>query len=148
MAQAGTHRGTFEFARTARERFAKSDRSVKKKQILLAVSSNLALKDKKLSIEAKKRFLLVESCCPGHACENQTFEPDNALTSQGRNGDSASDRLNLCASRDDVRTSRYENKELVKSIYAFFRAECLSPAFRLSDWNFLFHKPSMNEVKK
>jgi len=45
---------TFDFACTARERFAKGDPQTKR-EILAAVGSNLVLKDKQLSIEAGNR---------------------------------------------------------------------------------------------
>jgi hypothetical protein len=138
---------TFEFARTARDRFAKGDYLVKK-EILLAVGSNLILRDKKLCIEAKKPFLLLESCFPGHADKTQTFEPEKTIIPQGRKGASVPVRPNLCATGDEPRTLCHENELLVKSIYHFFQKECMSVSFRMSDWNFLFHAPIMDEDRK
>src|SRR5579862_5696279 len=49
----------FDFACTARERFAKGS-PVAKREILSTLGSNLILKDKKLSIQAKQPFLVLE----------------------------------------------------------------------------------------
>ena len=51
---------TFEFACTVQERFAKGDPKTKK-EILTTIGSNLILKDKKLLIEARKPFFILEN---------------------------------------------------------------------------------------
>src|ERR1039458_6271029 len=69
---------TFEFASTARERFAKGDHMAKK-AILAAVASNLILKDKKLCVEAKKPFLILESSLLGSETKTDAFEPEKTV---------------------------------------------------------------------
>ena len=138
---------TFEFACTARERFAKGDR-LTKKEILLAVGSNLILKDKMLSIEAIKPFFLLESSLSGEDNETAPIEPENIGLSQGRKEANASLSPRWRGHRDDVLTLEHKNKKLIKAIYHFFKKECLSLSFRLCDWSFLFHTDSMEGKKK
>lgn len=75
---------TFAFACTARTRFAEGDAKVKK-AILLTIGSNLTLKDKKLNIEAKKPFLLLENSQSTDEAGNEPIEPDNCGSTQGPN---------------------------------------------------------------
>ena len=138
---------TFEFACTARSRFAQGD-SKTKKEILMAIRSNLILKDRKLSIEARKPFFILENSLSPDEPGIDAIEPEITVRLQRRKDVSVSLNPTWGAIRDDVRTSEHKNKELVKSIYAFFRRDCLSPSFRLSDWKFFFHAESMDEGKK
>jgi DNA invertase Pin-like site-specific DNA recombinase len=74
----------FEFACTARTRFENGDAKTKK-QILAAIGSNLSLKNKKLCIEARKPFFMLEKSSLASEDENGAIEPDNVTLSQGRN---------------------------------------------------------------
>ena len=135
--------GTFEFACTARERFAKGDH-LTKKEILMAVSLNLSLKDKKLCIEARKPFLILETSMLGCETKIEAFEPEKTVLSQRRKGGNCPHRPTLCASRDDVRTYGPKYKKSVRSVYHYFRKECGKLSFKLSDWEFLNHKGGMD----
>lgn len=76
---------TFEFACTAQDRFAKGNTKIKK-EILLTIGSNLTLKDKKLSIEARQPFFILEESMSDKDPENKPIEPENADQPQGSNG--------------------------------------------------------------
>src|SRR5206468_4272668 len=67
---------TFEFACTARSRFAQGDAKTKK-QILATIGSNLSLKDKKLCIQARKPFFIIEKSMSADEPENEPIEPEN-----------------------------------------------------------------------
>jgi hypothetical protein len=111
----------FIMAETARERFTKGDHLVKK-EILLAVALNLSLRDKKLSFEAKKPFVLLEGALRECHCNMQTFEPENHETPQGSNCRPLSENPFRCASPDDVRTCCSTRAgEAVAQIYHFYR---------------------------
>lgn len=66
----------FEFACTARTRFAKGD-PITKKEILTTIGSNLTLTKKRLSIEATKPFFILEKSLSGNGPENEPIEPEN-----------------------------------------------------------------------
>lgn len=66
---------TFVFACSARTWFADGDLQTKK-SILSAIGSNLILKDKKLSIEAKKPFVILEKSLPCLQGKNGRIEPE------------------------------------------------------------------------
>ena len=66
--------GTFKFACSAREWFAKGELKVKK-EILTAIGSNLTLKDKKFCIEAKNPFLILEKSLLRTPAVQVRFEP-------------------------------------------------------------------------
>ncbi len=76
---------TFEFACTARAKFAKGDGKIKK-EILLTIGSNLTLKDKKLCIEARKPFFLIEKSKSHDDGGNELIEPENTRLPQGPKG--------------------------------------------------------------
>lgn len=111
---------TFEFAATARERFAKGD-PMTKKAILAAIGSNLTLKDKKLCIEASKPFFLLETSQRGIEGGIEAFEPEKTSSPQGPEGKPVSHRPTLCSQGHDVRTYGPKMRSLVESIYHFFR---------------------------
>jgi site-specific DNA recombinase len=116
---------TFKFACTARDRFAKGDFHVKK-EILMAIGSNLILKDRKLFIEARKPFFMMEnSQCPG-LDEKMPIEPEKTEANKRQKQANASARLMLRGGRHDVRTFGPEYRKLVRSIYHFFRSACQS----------------------
>ena len=76
---------TFEFACSAQRWFAKGNPEVKR-QILTAIASNLTLKDKKLRIDAKNPFRILEESLPRLVAENWGFEPAKrgVLTTKNR----------------------------------------------------------------
>jgi hypothetical protein len=120
---------TFDFASTARDRFANGDSEVKR-EILFAIGSNLTLKDKQLFIEAKKPFLLLEKSLPGCEDEYDSIKPKNNGSSKRQNEASASPRLRLLGEVDDVRTYGYKASRAVALIYAHFRKEFGLPVKR------------------
>jgi hypothetical protein len=83
---------TFEFACTAQERFAKGNIKTKK-QMLATFGSNLILKDKKLIIEAREPFFILEKSKSGVKLESMPIEPENMSLSQSLNLASATLRL-------------------------------------------------------
>jgi site-specific DNA recombinase len=111
---------TFEFACAAKSQFAKGDAKTKN-QILLAIGSNLTLKDKKLCIEATKPLLILEKSLCGRCQENRPIEPENRGLPQGQKEAKASLRPSLRGGRDDVRTYAPRFHPLVRSVYQFFR---------------------------
>ncbi len=80
---------TFEFASTARDRFAKGDAKTKK-EMLVTFGSNLTLKDKKLNIEAREPFFILEKSMSDARPTTEPIEPENIGLSQGPNEASAS----------------------------------------------------------
>jgi DNA invertase Pin-like site-specific DNA recombinase len=117
---------TFEFACTARERFAKGDPSTKK-ELLLAFTSNLTLNDKRLFIEAKKPFLIIETAFRGSEGENGRIEPETIGPTQGENHACASTRPRLLGDIDDVRTSLSKQRTLVRKVYQYYRIRGMCP---------------------
>jgi len=112
---------TFEFACTARTRFTEGDVKTRR-EILAAVGSNLILRDKKLCIEAKKPFFMIEKSLFGADVENGSIEPEKNESWPTRKGSNCSARPRLRGSRDDVRTYDQKYKPLVNAIYNFFRS--------------------------
>ena len=111
---------TFEFASTARARFAEGDIKTKK-EILATIGSNLILKDKKLSIEAKKPFFILENSRSGYECENIEIEPENIRLPQRQKEANASLSPTLGGKRDDVRTLYHKNAKDVREVYDFWQ---------------------------
>jgi len=74
---------TFEFACTARTRFAKGNFQTKK-EMLAAIGSNLILKDKILLIEASKPFLILETSLSSAEGKTGPIEPENIRLSHRR----------------------------------------------------------------
>lgn len=77
-------KATFDFACTAQERFAKGD-SKTKKEMLLTLGSNLTLQDKKLLIEAREPFFILEKSMSDENSETDPIEPENTGLPQRRN---------------------------------------------------------------
>ena len=94
---------TFEFACNARAWFEKGDLKVKK-EILSAIGSNLVLKDKKLLLEARIPFLLIEKSLLGTRHGDMPFEPTKFVAPQGKRELLCSLRPTMRSSVDDVRT--------------------------------------------
>jgi hypothetical protein len=111
---------TFEFACIARERFANGDPKTKK-EILLAIGSNLTLKDKKLCIEAKKPFFILEHSLSSDEHENAKIEPETIRLQQGQKEAIASSCPRVLADLEDVRTYGYKAERAAALIYAHFQ---------------------------
>jgi hypothetical protein len=111
---------TFEFACAARERFAKGDPKTKK-EILVAIGSNLTLKDNKLCIEAIKPFFILEKSLSSHEHENVPLEPTNIRSLQRQNKANTSPSLRLLGDLEDVRTYGYKASRAAALIYAHFK---------------------------
>jgi hypothetical protein len=120
---------TLEFARTARDRFAKGDLATKK-DILLSIGSNLTLKDKKLSIQAAKPYLLLETTLHRHECQHDPIEPENIQAPPGQNRLTAPVRPSMCGDWDDVRTYQRKAERAATLIYAHFKKEFGLPVGR------------------
>lgn len=116
---------TLEFASTMQERFAQGDPDTKK-AILTTVGSNLLLKDKKLSIEARKPFNFFDDSFPRDIIGIRPIEPENNGSSQRQKEAIASPCPSLLGDADDVRTLPSKYRRLVRSVYQFFerRASC------------------------
>lgn len=98
---------TFEFACTVRERFAKGDAKTKK-EILVTVGSNLSLKDKILSIEARKPFFILGNSVSDEKPETSPIEPENTGQPPMRNGACASLRPNVLRDLDSNQDTRLQ----------------------------------------
>jgi site-specific DNA recombinase len=98
---------TFEFARHAGVWFKKGDSKVKK-GILSALGSNLVLKDKKLLIEARIPFLLIEKSLAGITRRRSTFEPTKIGSIKAQSDTFGVGLRSKLGGKDDVRT--YDNK--------------------------------------
>jgi DNA invertase Pin-like site-specific DNA recombinase len=122
---------TFEFACTARARFAKGD-SKTKKEILATIGSNLILKDKKLWIEARKPFFTLEKSLSPDENKIGPIEPENGGSTQTPTAAfGGGSRTNL-GDLYDVRTYGPVERKLVKSIYHFFRSS------KITDLEYVF----------
>ena len=136
---------TFKFACTARTRFANGDPKTKK-QILVTIGSNLTLKDKILTIEAKKPFLILETSLSVEKPENGSIEPKTTQVAQSLNGANTPHCLSLLGDLEDVRTLEHIYKPLVKSIYAFWQGYTGLPQEIFPLWS--WHKDSIEGRKK
>jgi site-specific DNA recombinase len=125
---------TFEFVSTVRARFAEGDIKTKK-EILSTIGSNLILKDKKLSIEAKKPFFILGNSRSGYKYENIEIEPENIGLLQRQKEANASLSPTLGAIRHDVRTLTHKNEKSVKAIYHFFQSFTGSPSDIFTGWS-------------
>jgi site-specific DNA recombinase len=113
---------TFEFACTAQKRFAKGDAKTKK-EMLATFGSNLTLKDKKLSIEAKEPFFILEKSMSDEKPENDPIEPKNIGLVSTQKEACAFLRPNVLGGLDDVRTYGYKAERAAALIYAHFKKE-------------------------
>ncbi len=98
---------TFEFASTARNRFATGDGMVKK-QILMTIGSNLILTDKRLSIEAKKPFSLLENSFIASGLKKEEIEPRNDEIPQRQNGATHEPNLRLLPDLESNQNSCFQ----------------------------------------
>jgi site-specific DNA recombinase len=122
-----------DLASTARKRFTNGDGNTKK-EILAAVGSNFLLKDKILSIQALKPFLILQTILTGNSGPDERFELQNHGLPQGRNqtfcatcprGRGDVDKVRTL--RDKSRPSRYKAyhkaERAAALIYAHFTKE-------------------------
>jgi hypothetical protein len=137
---------TFEFACAVQERFAKGDPKTKK-AILTTMASNLTLMDKKLLIEARKPFFILENLLSPETPVIFPIEPEKTKVAYGQKIPSLFLRPCMRGQRDDVRTLQHESKKVAKAIYHFFRSACASPSFNLADWWLLYHGGNDTDVK-
>jgi len=112
----------FNFAHTARDRFAKGD-SQTKKEMLVSLGSNLILKDKKLNIQAKQPFLILENLENAPELPTGTIEPETSGVSQGLLRHDLTNCPRLLGDLDDVRTYGYKASRAAALIYAHFKKE-------------------------
>jgi site-specific DNA recombinase len=113
---------TFEFACTAQTRFANGDAKTKK-EMLMALGSNLTLKDRKLWIEAKEPFFILEKSISDEKPESEPIEPENTVVAYTQKEACASLRPNVLGDLDDVRASMRKAKRAAALIYAHFKKE-------------------------
>jgi len=112
----------FEFACTARDRFTKGD-AMTKKEILITIGSGLVLEDKKLFIQAKKPFFILENSMSGDKHEIEPVERENISLPQERNVKTDSPLLSVLGDLEDVRTYGYKAQRAAALIYAHFKKE-------------------------
>ncbi len=117
---------TFDFASTARDRFAKGDCKTKK-DILAALGSNLVLKDKMLRIEALEPFLLLQNALGGDEHLQRPIEPTKGGSTYTPNVSEAALCPDMSGGRDDVRTLERKMQRAAALIYAHFRKEFVLP---------------------
>ena len=75
---------TFEFACAAQERFSNGD-AMTKREMLSSIGSNLILKDKKLWIEARKPFFIIENVLTSQLPITDSIEPTLSVVKQSSN---------------------------------------------------------------
>jgi len=123
---------TFEFAHSACSKFRNGDFQTKK-QILATIGSNLLLSDKRLIVEAKMPFTLLQEFRSGAGAKPGGIEPKNNAVKQRRNGRTKRGFSSRLRELKDVRTLCPKDRRLVKAIYRYFRHVCMSTSFTLSD---------------
>lgn len=89
----------FLFSREAKERF-ESGSLEDKREILVALGSNLVLKDKILRIQLQKPFDLIEEGLQALRSKNSPFEPQIFRVTANENGGREAVILKWCARRD------------------------------------------------
>ena len=112
----------FEFAYALRERFANGDETTKK-EILVTVGSNLTLKDKILSIEARKPFRILEDGLNGDATKKVSIEPEKPEAKQCSEACTNESIPTWRAIREEDRTLTRKLKKMFKLLYAYFVKE-------------------------
>ena len=103
---------TFDFACNARSMFEIGDFETKS-QILQTLGSNLTLKDKKLSIDLKKPFSVIEKVSGAIPEIKAAFEPEKSGVDTRKFEASLLKNPILRGGLDDVRTYCMENAELL-----------------------------------
>lgn len=115
---------TFEFACTAQERFAKGDAKTKK-EMLVTLGSNLTLKDKKLWIEAREPFFILEKSMSGANPGNRPIEPETTESLQSQNEVENSLCPSVLGNLHNVRTLYHIYGHLVQEVYRYFQRRSL-----------------------
>jgi hypothetical protein len=128
----------FEFACTAQERFAKGDAETKKR-MLATLGSNLTLKDKKLCIEAKEPFFILEKSKSDEYPGIEAIEPENIGLPYTPNEACVSLYPNVLGDLDDVSNQREIIERAATEVYHFFQSVCLKPESGVTDWWLLYH---------
>ena len=123
---------TFDFACSARSRFARGDAKTKK-AILTTVGANLTLNDKKLCIEARKPFVLIKESMSHDEAKNEPLEPKNTELQYSQKGPFPVSRPRLLGDVDDVRTYSRNFRSLIKSVYTFFKRRSSCPCEECQD---------------
>lgn len=113
---------TFDFACTARERFAKGDPKMKR-EILFALGSNLILKDKALSIQAREPFLMLENSLTQLKDQGVRIKLKNTGSSQRQKEVCTSPRPRRLGDLDEVQTYEPRAIRAAALIYAHFKKE-------------------------
>ena len=113
-----------EFATSVQKRF-KEGTSDEKRCILATVGSNLTLTAKKLNVEAKKPFRLLEDPGPPDGPEKRPIEPENHGSAESPITNFALDNPCVLRDVDDVRTLRRKFHRLATSVYTFFKRRSL-----------------------
>jgi hypothetical protein len=111
-----------EFASKVQERFAKGDPKTKK-EILTTIGSNLILKDKKLLIEARKPFFILENTLSPEMPIIWPIEPEKTKAAYGQITPTLFLRPLVRGERDDVRTYLHKAERAAALIYAHFKKE-------------------------
>ena len=101
---------TFLFAHEAKEQFLKAAPDGKK-LILQGIGSNFLLRDKKLSIDVKKPFVLIEKAMAALDHENKRIELSNNEMNSRATGRPGPEVLVMCSLVKDVRTFYVRNLE-------------------------------------
>jgi len=109
---------TLIFAGDAKDRFVTGTGEVKK-SIISEIGSNFFLKDKTLSIDVKKPFLLIQKSLNSPHAENSRFELQKSVVNTNSIGSQSPQFLLMCSLVEDVRTFylekfRAENGESVR----------------------------------
>jgi len=108
----GVSEKVFSCACHAREWFRKGDLQTKK-LILESIGSNLVLKDKKLSLEFKKPFFVIEKGLNGIPAENFRLEPADFAMVKPKNGVLAAQIPRWLRIVEDVRTYFQNSNEYI-----------------------------------
>jgi site-specific DNA recombinase len=116
----------FEFASEVEERFSKGDARAKK-EILTTMASNLALRDKRLRIEAKKPFVILADELQAEIGVLSPIEPGKNESTLGRKTYSIFLRPYVLGDLDEVRTKMRKAQRAAALIYAHFKKEFGSP---------------------
>jgi hypothetical protein len=112
----------FEFACAIKERFTEGDAEAKK-EILTTMASNLSLRDKRLRIEAKKPFFILENELKAEIGVLSPIEPGKNESTLGRKTYSIFLRPSLLGGVDEVRTEMRKAQHVAALIYAHFKKE-------------------------
>lgn len=107
-----------DFAHSLSSTFRKCQEN-EKKEILLAVGSNLELMDEKLLFDTKKPFLFLDTSHIPPDLPKNAFEPENTITKCDQFRKDAYVRLIGQGQRDKVRTQKFILTNLAKQIYTY-----------------------------